>query len=304
VATFVINSGNTAATASFFVEYRLIPFTGAVPSNPNFDDPSAIAVASLQVHEDVPANDQIFLRQSFSGHPVPPGRYVVMRKLDSTNVYAESNESDNIVVLGSARAVSNGTVIVDGSAGPDTIILTVSSTEFDGADFFHWDLSINGVAEETLHDTDFITGFDIRAGDGDDTVIIQAGQESLPEAPWLKYVVDGGGGNDRIAGSDAAETLIGGWGKDVLDGNGGNDKLAGGAGADRLYGYNGNDYLNGGSSGDRLEGGAGNDTLAGESGADRFFTLDGEPDVLFGGTNRDSVQGDAADLLASVEQQI
>jgi Ca2+-binding RTX toxin-like protein len=241
---------------------------------------------------------------------VPPGRYAKMRKLDSTDVYAEGNEGDNYDSLGVSRFISGETAIVDGTPGPDRIILTAHFQSLGEVTDRVFELTINGVAE-TLHSEDGVGGFDIRGGDGDDTVIIKARDASARADLFDPIRVDGGAGNDRIAGNLGNETLIGGSGKDKIDGNGGNDHLygsggndhlSGGAGSDRLYGDNGDDYLNGGSSGDRLKGGAGRDTLAGESGADLFVTRDGQRDVLFGGGNRDSVEGDASDLLDSVER--
>lgn len=60
----------------------------------------------------------------------------------------------------------------------------------------------------------------------------------------------GGGGNDRLTGNQAANTLRGGGGADVLDGQGGADRLDGGAGADRLLGAGGTDVLVGGAGAD------------------------------------------------------
>jgi Ca2+-binding RTX toxin-like protein len=60
--------------------------------------------------------------------------------------------------------------------------------------------------------------------------------DSLDEV--LKVIL---AGNDRIIGSDRADTLIGLTGGDRLDGHRGDDVLIGGAGADRLSGGGGSD---------------------------------------------------------------
>lgn len=52
---------------------------------------------------------------------------------------------------------------------------------------------------------------------------------------------NGGSGNDRLTGNDAANTLRGKGGNDVLRGGEGNDRLIGGAGFDQLTGGNGRD---------------------------------------------------------------
>jgi Ca2+-binding RTX toxin-like protein len=99
--------------------------------------------------------------------------------------------------------------------------------------------------------------------------------------PDEAFVVDGGDGNDTIAGRSAADQLIGGAGLDQLSGAAGNDTLYGGDAADTLYGGDGNDTLYGGDGIDRLAGGAGDDfywlddadivdeTSAGSGGIDR-----------------------------------
>lgn len=100
--------------------------------------------------------------------------------------------------------------------------------------------------------------------------------------------VTGGGGDDRLTGTGAANTLIGGGGKDRLAGGAGLDLLAGGEGDDLLDGGPGADTLLGGEGGDQLDGGLAADSLDGGGGDDQAVysarregvrvTLDGEPD--------------------------
>ena len=72
--------------------------------------------------------------------------------------------------------------------------------------------------------------------------------------------VNGGSGNDSIAGGGANNDIYGGIGNDLLSGGGGNDRLFGGPSSDTLNGDAGNDTLDGGSEADLLNGGAGVDT--------------------------------------------
>lgn len=76
--------------------------------------------------------------------------------------------------------------------------------------------------------------------------------------------------NDRIVGSNGANTLYGLDGGDYLDGGAGVDKLYGGAGDDILLGGNSQDTLDGGDGADSLVGGIANDRLTGGSGFDTF----------------------------------
>lgn len=73
--------------------------------------------------------------------------------------------------------------------------------------------------------------------------------------------LNGGNGNDVVAGSSASETLSGGDGRDLLFGNGGNDTVGGGAGDDLIFGGLGNDRITGGAGVDVLTGGVGRDTF-------------------------------------------
>lgn len=80
----------------------------------------------------------------------------------------------------------------------------------------------------------------------------------------------GGSGRDTLFGSVGGDTLWGEAGNDFLYGDSGNDILTGDVGRDRLYGGWDNDRLSGGTGADVIDGGLGNDTLYGGKGADRL----------------------------------
>jgi hypothetical protein len=107
-----------------------------------------------------------------------------------------------------------------------------------------------GMPTELVCKAPLVAGFEVNAGEGDDTVSV-AGAVQVP------VTMRGGPGRD---------TLLGGGGTDKLIGGDGNDKLAGRGGDDFLYGGSGNDELLGGSGNDVLRGGSGHDTLSGGSG--------------------------------------
>jgi len=92
--------------------------------------------------------------------------------------------------------------------------------------------------------------------------------------------LDGGAGEDKIAGGD-------GW--DKLDGGNGDDILTGGKGRDALWGGAGDDQIHGGSDHDKLYDGAGNDLLSGGSGWDQLYSALGA-DTLRGGEGRDRLE--------------
>ena len=84
--------------------------------------------------------------------------------------------------------------------------------------------------------------------------------------------VVGGSGDDRMTGTSAANTFIGGPGNDILDGRDGNDVLEGGAGADTLEAGNGDDIL---------------------------LSRDTVTDVVNCGAGTDSIDVDAGDTVAA-----
>ena len=199
----------------------------------------------------------------------------------------------------------------------------------------------------------------IAGGSGDDTLIGGSGDDSLygelasyfnlnsnlnfniidlrvsvsPVREGQNYL-DGGSGDDIIAGGRNHDTLIGGngddylyggrtqlgscsrlydpyydpygqyhqscgfvSGNDVLNGGDGNDTLDGLEGADTLIGESGHDLLTGGYGNDTLNGGDGNDTLDGAKGADTLIGESGH-DVLNGGGGNDTLTGGSGhDLL-------
>ena len=127
------------------------------------------------------------------------------------------------------------------------------------------------------------TGNDTLAGDaGNDTLLGGDGNDSL----------DGGADNDALDGGTGNDTLLGGLGNDTLLGGDGGDSLFGGDGTDSLDGGTGNDTLDGGTGNDTLLGGLGNDTLLGGDGGDSLFGGDGI-DSLDGGTGDDTLDGGA-----------
>lgn len=99
-------------------------------------------------------------------------------------------------------------------------------------------------------------------------------------------VLDGGGDDDTLTGSDRIDRLFGGEGDDRINGRRRHDVLFGQVGADRLDGARARDTLIGGLGPDRLIGGTAADLLKGDGGKD---DLDGQQgrDRCYGGSQRD-----------------
>jgi trimeric autotransporter adhesin len=114
-------------------------------------------------------------------------------------------------------------------------------------------------------------------------VLGTSGDDVLSSTVGVRSTVNGGAGNDTIAGNQFNGTLNGDGGNDTISGGSGNETLNGGDGDDALYGGAGADYLSGGAGNDILKGG---------------FAADGDPsaseedrDTLEGGTGDDYMAG-------------
>jgi Ca2+-binding RTX toxin-like protein len=110
-----------------------------------------------------------------------------------------------------------------------------------------------GVPTELVCKAPLVAGFEVNAGEGDDTI-------SVSSAIDLPVTLRGGPGSDTLVGGSGPDKLIGGEGHDKLAGRGGDDLIFGGPGNDELLGGAGSDVLRGGGS-DVMRGGSGRDTL-------------------------------------------
>lgn len=167
-----------------------------------------------------------------------PDNSLVENDLDSLN-------EDNTAVLTGVYHPGTGSVMVQGSAGPDTLSVSGSIA-----------VSLNGATY--TYSTTTVSAVRVRTHGGEDLVNLTA--LSKPS------LVLAGGGNDTVTGGSASDTLWGGAGDDALTGNGGNDTLGGEAGNDLATGGAGNDLYRFAADSDLgsdtlNESGGGNDTL-------------------------------------------
>ena len=116
---------------------------------------------------------------------------------------------------------------------------------------------------------DLVQHIKILAKGGDDTVVIMP---SVGQTTQL----EGGGGDDRISGSQQRDLISGDSGNDRIAGNAGNDRIEGGVGNDRIDGGDGDDYLQGGIGDDLLVGGGGNDEVYGDGASEEVGPSDEE----------------------------
>jgi Ca2+-binding RTX toxin-like protein len=115
------------------------------------------------------------------------------------------------------------------------------------------------------------------------TSVTQNDVINLAGQSWTGGVIRAGLGNDRVTGTNGADTIDLGDGNDVCKSGAGADNILGQAGNDQLFGGRDNDTMNGGLGDDTLDGGAGADRLIGSKGLDRF--------VFKAGYDNDSISG-------------
>ena len=145
----------------------------------------------------------------------------------------DAGEADEIIV--SAPDADTLRIVV---GGDDEIVLGAGS---QGAGFVLSDG--NQAVEVNVGDGGVaVADFEVRLGDGDDTVSIS----SLPDAVALN--VDAAEGDDLVDATGLAQSFaaVGGVGDDTLFGGAGSDTLIGGSGSDELRGGGGDDHLVGG----------------------------------------------------------
>ena len=132
----------------------------------------------------------------------------------------------------------NDSVTAHGTAGDDVIGLAFDGTGVAVFAAGGQPVSITGV-EQLL----------VEGGAGNDTI---AGQNGI--AALTHLTIDGGTGNDTLLGGDGDDTLLGGTGNDFVDGNRGSDTAQLGAGDDTFQ-------WDPGDGSDVVEGDSGHDTL-------------------------------------------
>jgi Ca2+-binding RTX toxin-like protein len=144
--------------------------------------------------------------------------------------------------------VEHGVLTIKGTKGDDTIVLRVKAGRPDILQVDVGDARRNPFNFERND----VTQIAVDAGDGNDAVSIDETNGVFTDT--IPTTLDGGEGNDNLAGGSGAETLIGSGGDDSIDGNRGADTALMGAGDDTFT-------WDPGDGSDVLEGQDGNDTM-------------------------------------------
>jgi Ca2+-binding RTX toxin-like protein len=172
--------------------------------------------------------------------------------LAASPAHAEEKAYNLLITGGAEENVLSVKLSLDGR---QYVIDSLSPLEVGGAICTHPEpVAAEAVANRLLCEATAIAGFEVNAGDGNDSVII---------SPKIQVPVTlrGGPGDDRLYGGAGADKLVGGVGNDALIGRAGNDGLYGGPGDDQLFAGSGNDILRGGSGENELIGGSGHNSI-------------------------------------------
>ena len=186
-----------------------------------------------------------------------------------------------------AATISGGTLLINGTDGPDAVSLRFSSNVGVLA------VDFAGAVPAESFDRSTFTSVAVALGGGDDTFTVAA-QGQFNNIP---LTVDGGDGNDVLRGSDGNDVLIGGGGSDNVDGGRGTDTELLGGGSDTAV------WLPGEAS-DIIDGGGGHDTLdfVGSAGGEKFgLSANGDGALLtrdLGNIRMDMSRVDEVDLAA------
>jgi Ca2+-binding RTX toxin-like protein len=253
-------------------------------------------------NDDGTENDTLISIESISGSAFSD----FINGNDSDNVLTGGDGGDALFGRGGADTLlggngddflrgSDGADILDGGSGWDRVSSFVA-TPVAG---IHFDLNIQGVAQDTGQGMDTLIGIEHASGTTlDDTLIGNIGDN------WLWD------GSDGVAGgSTGNDTMTGGDGNDLLETGGGNDVLSGGSGTDTLSFLGGHVETPAGVTYSLALQGAAQATGVGSMNTSGFenvsgsllddtLTGDGNANILLGDFGNDSLNGgDGNDTL-------
>jgi Ca2+-binding RTX toxin-like protein len=177
-------------------------------------------------------------------------------------------DDDDILEGGAGRDTLDGGPgrdTVSGGAGNDTFLVLGTEAELDVFDGGEGSDTILGDGVGPVRLGSFSPIGAIEVIDAANQAIVGTDGANVLDFSHARLdrvsFIDGGGGDDVVHGSTAADDLRGGDGRDNLFGDDDNDTLQGDADDDILEGNAGRDTLDGGPGRDTVSGGAGNDTF-------------------------------------------
>ncbi len=141
-------------------------------------------------------------------------------------------------------------------------------TDENSDSVYKWDVDdVDAGTVDVSSGTLYLSENDIESITGSDNADLEG---DMMFATTTSDTMEGGSGDDTLAGGTGSDTLSGEAGDDVLYGQSGNDTLDGGAGDDILMGGSGDDTLTAGDGTDILDGGTGDDVAVFEDDVDDY----------------------------------
>ncbi len=242
----------------------------------------------------------------------------------ATNGVARVDDGAHAVYYAAGQGFTNEVAITDGPGAGESEWLTRIDDRVPitaGTGCRHPNAADKTVVECLLHEFgDFWIRIDIRLGDRNDRLLMDAGNENTVRAGSGNDVLrltghetaygeagndlisgaaiaKGGDGNDRITiitsgsayGDDGSDVLLGDERGDMLAGGPGDDQIVAAGGKDVVFGNSGDDLIRGGTESDQLSGGPGDDVIYGNSGNDLLIGGPGT-DQLSGGPGRNTIR--------------
>jgi Ca2+-binding RTX toxin-like protein len=226
---------------------------------------------------------------------------------DSITVLAKSTEIADVFLDGGVGddvlTGADTSDSLDGGDGNDRLVGAKGTDKMNGGaanDTLVWN---NGDGSDTMNGDAGNDGVEVNGSStlGDMfTLAPNAGRVTFQRTNLVPFTLDasaerlqvnGLGGNDSMTASDGvgALTLL------SVDGGAGDDTVAGSDGPDLVLGGEGNDVLSGGGGSDRIVGDRGTDTMNGGAGDDTLVWNNGDgTDVVNGDAGRDDVEVNGA----------
>ncbi len=230
--------------------------------------------------------------------PISP-RLARLESLETRTLFSITLVDGTLQIEGTRR--SDVIDVAVGVISPSRILVSVNGVgETFRAKSVTRIVIIAGLGDDTINQPFYMpprkTSFDVNRP----TTILGGGGNDYISGTLGTSLIDGGDGDDNIAGNsveDSVSTLRGGAGDDVLFANFGRNILEGGAGADKIIGSDGDDVISGGPGNDNIDGTGGHDTITGDNGNDTLTSGDGKGGIIEGGRGDDEVIGNRTATL-------
>lgn len=170
-------------------------------------------------------------------------------------LFLSTSEASLPVISANTGTLRNGTLLVQGSAKGDTIVMSLAH---ENHGLLRVDINGKLAGKFALADVKWVRTYGLG---GSDSMIVDESEGIIKTRVYMF----GGNGNDTITTGSGDDFVIGGKGNDLIQTGDGNDYLEGNAGDDRLLSGTGADTVNGGPGADIINTGTGRDKVVNQT---------------------------------------